>query len=71
MVRILNGYTYQIGCEHRNVAVVTQLIGENAVYLTLMFDDQNVEFKMHNGQLTKLSQEPLEIVVHVADEDDS
>jgi len=26
---------------------------------------------MHNGQLTKLSQEPLEIVVHVADEDDS
>ncbi len=57
MLRLLDGYTYKIGCEHRDVAVVTTFINQHECYVTFMFQDQDVGFKVSDGQVVKLFQE--------------
>ena len=54
MVRILDGYTYSIGCEHKDLAVVTQY--ENGdCYLTLFLDKHvTVAFRFSEGIAMRL-----------------
>ena len=54
MVRLLDGCTYSIGCEHKDLAVVTQY-GNGDCYLTLFLDKGlSVAFRFSNGIAMRL-----------------
>jgi len=56
MMRLLDGYTYSIGCAHRTIAIVTIQVADDITCLSFLLEDQVVDFLIEGRGITKSGQ---------------
>ncbi len=52
MITALGMSSYAIGCDHRQLAVVTVSMVDRTVFVTLMLENKNVAWRWHDGYVT-------------------